>query len=178
MRPCGLVTRCGMLCPSVLAGYQVQSSDVAGGNKTLLTGDDQYILRIASAAAGGRTAGSNNRSMVLTDVQQSKANVVDGPFVPENNDGMSVYLVDKVLRSGECIMHGCRMYHLKFATGCKCRVASSACADAGLCLTVPVCNGSVALTARHQTTCHQHTCSASPTPVITLCHCSQLLPQH
>lgn len=108
-----------MLCTAVLTGYQVQSSDITGGNKTLLTGDDQYILRIASAAAtaaaGGRSsAGSTSNKMVLTDVQQSKANVVDGPFVPENNDGISVYLIDKVLRSGECMVHGFGFFGLGF----------------------------------------------------------------
>jgi hypothetical protein len=117
-----------VLCP----GYQLPGPEaVANGTKVLLTGDEQYILRIgpasaaaaAAAAAAGRSSNSNgpstaaagagtgrssNSKMVLTDVQKSKANIIDGPFTPESTPGMSVYLVDKVLRSGEyrrCSLH-------------------------------------------------------------------------
>jgi hypothetical protein len=69
-----------------------------------LTGDEQYILRIAPAAAAAGTragAAATGSKLVLTDVQKSKANVLDGPFTPQAPDGLSVYLIDKVLRSGE-----------------------------------------------------------------------------
>lgn len=84
-----------MLCP----GYQLQGPDaVANGTKVLLTGDEQYILRIGPSPAGSRSSSK----MVLTDVQKSKANIIDGPFTPESTPGVAVFIVDKVLKSGEC----------------------------------------------------------------------------
>lgn len=100
-----------MLSRAVLAGFQLQDpADVADGTKILLTGDEQYILRVAPAAAaagaaatraGAAGAAGAGSKLVLTDVQRSTANVIDGPFTPQDTDGLSVYLIDKVLRSGE-----------------------------------------------------------------------------
>lgn len=90
-----------MLCP----GYQLQGSDaVANGTKVLLTGDEQYILRIGPSPAG-KSSSSSSSKMVLTDVQKNKANIIDGPFTPDSTPGVSVFRIDKVLRSGECRRH-------------------------------------------------------------------------
>ena len=87
-----------MLCCAVLCrtGYQVRGAeDVSAGTKILLTGDEQFILNISSSQqAPGQ--------LTLSDVQRSKANVVDGPMTPQATDGISVFVIDKVLRSGEC----------------------------------------------------------------------------
>lgn len=87
-----------MLCPAVLsAGYQVRGAeDVVGSSRVLLTGDEQYTMKIGTAA-GSRAAGGN---LTLSDVQKSTANVVDGPITPDNNS-IAVFVIDKVLRSGE-----------------------------------------------------------------------------
>lgn len=79
------------------AGYQVQGvDDVADGSRVLLTGDEQYILRM--------NRGTGNK-VVLSDVQKGKATVLDGPIIPENADGVSVYIIDRVLKSGEFLPH-------------------------------------------------------------------------
>lgn len=79
----------------LLTGYELQgASDVSGGSKVLLTGDEQYILRLAP----GRTAAS---SVVLTDVQKGSASLVEGPFVARDIQSLPVYIIDKVLKSGE-----------------------------------------------------------------------------
>jgi hypothetical protein len=105
------VTHVCCAAPCFAVGFQLQDpADVADGNKILLTGDEQYILRIAPAAAAAAAGTSATRAgaaaaasskLVLTDVQKSKATELDGPFTPQDTDGLSVYLVDKVLRSGE-----------------------------------------------------------------------------
>jgi hypothetical protein len=50
-------------------------------------------MNISSSPAAGQLA--------LSDVQRSKANVVEGPITPQNPAGVSVFVTDKVLRSGE-----------------------------------------------------------------------------
>jgi hypothetical protein len=103
------VTHVCCAAPCFAVGFQLQDpADVADGTKILLTGDEQYILRIAPAAAAAGTsatragaAAAASSKLVLTDVQKSKATELDGPFTPQDTDGLSVYLVDKVLRSGE-----------------------------------------------------------------------------
>lgn len=101
---CGAMCCAGTCCAVLCPGYQLQGPDaVANSTKVLLTGDEQYILRI-----GPSPAGKSSSKMVLTDVQKSKATIVDGPFTPESTPGVSVFLIDKVLRSGECrrrLMH-------------------------------------------------------------------------
>jgi hypothetical protein len=55
-------------------------------------------MNISSSPAAGQLA--------LSDVQRSKANVVEGPITPQNPAGVSVFVTDKVLRSGE---RGCTL---------------------------------------------------------------------
>jgi hypothetical protein len=93
-----------MLCCS--AGYQVRGAeDVVGSSRVLLTGDEQYTMKIAPAAG-------ESSKLTLSDVQKSSANIVDGPITPDNNS-IAVFVIDKVLRSGE--WRGCMLCTVCYA---------------------------------------------------------------
>lgn len=65
----------------------------------LLTGDEQYFLRAVAAPKGGSGGGGPS----IKDVQRSQANIVEGPMIPKDAGSISVFVIDKVLKSGECI---------------------------------------------------------------------------
>jgi hypothetical protein len=72
------------------SGYQVTGTEADKGPRKAATGDDNFIVTLIKGTGG---------KLAVKDVQGNVAGVVSGPVKVGK---VSVYVIDKVLMSGEC----------------------------------------------------------------------------